>query len=119
MSTVENTPEAPVKVPIVLGRMFPEMLLVYAGWEGWNRDAVVFGLIIGVVYVVVYFRAHIVVYKVLERVRRGLLASLPSNALSRCFAHAVSLFLRLVFFDFLFLLLIWQTILLYVKVLKS
>ena len=98
--------------------MFPAMLLGYAGWEGWDRGAVVFGIVVGMVYVVVYSYVGRMFENVVERMRRALLRSLPCNAMSRFSAHAVQYLVYLVFCYFLFLTLAWQTILLYVKVFK-
>ena len=112
-----------MKTPCVGGKpafdMFHAMLLCYAGWEGWDRCVFVFGMVVGVVYCLVYSLVGRKFGVVVERMRRALLRHLSSNAVSQFSAHAISLLVYLVFCYFLFLTLVWQTILFYVRVFKS
>ena len=115
--------EANLKTPCVGVKpafdMFHAMLLCYACWEGWDRGVFVFGMVVGVAYCLVYSLVGRKFGNVVERMRRALLWNLPGNVVSRFFAHAISFFVYLVFGYFLFLTLVWQTILLYVKVFKT
>lgn len=99
--------------------MYSAMLLGYAGWEGWDRGVFAFGIVVGVVYVVVYSLVSRIFGNAIERMRRALLRHFHCNAMSRFSVHVISYLIYLVFCYFLFLALAWQTILLYVKVFKS
>lgn len=94
---------------------FLTILLGYAGWEGKDRGILIPGLLIGVMYAILYFKTNPAISGILERIRERLLAKQPSTIVSRFLAYTLPLFLRLVFCNFLFLFLVWQTILYYEK----